>query len=131
MTQREQILATIDALYASRVSGDMAQLGTLLAEGATYQMVNTSPLLAGIPPEPVDARSAIEMLTAKFTFHSVERRSSIVEDNRACVHLAVCVSDQTGDRWETHLCDWWEFDDEGKGRSIVQFTDTAQLAAKL
>ncbi len=131
MAERGQILATIDALYASRVSGDVAQLGTLLTEGATYQMVNTTPLLAGMPAGPVDALFAIEMLTAKFTFHSVERRSAIVEGNRACVHLVVSVSDQSGDRWETHLCDWWEFDDEGKGRSIVQFTDTATLAAKL
>jgi ketosteroid isomerase-like protein len=129
MLARDQLLSSIDAIYAARVAGDKAALERMWTADATYQMVGEASILTSMPVTPQSALPSIGQLIDTFTFHDVERLDAIVEGNRAAILIRVDVSTSAGERHETHLYDLWELNDEGQARSLMEFCDTALVAA--
>jgi ketosteroid isomerase-like protein len=121
---RNQILAMLDALYEARVKGDKEMLASCWAPGATFRIVGGENVL-GEMAGPAHPAEAIGALIDQVQFHSAERLYSIVEGSKAVIHWRVQVSPPGGDPVPTELLDVWEFDEDGKARSLVQFIDTA------
>ena len=55
----------------------------------------------------------------------------MVDGDSAAIHWRLRVSCGDGPAIETELLDLWRLSPEGKLLSLVQFTDTAQMAALL
>ena len=63
------------------------------------------------------------------TYHSAERVYSVIEGSKAAIHWRVRVSSPGGEPVPTEMLDVWEFAEDGKVRSLVQFIDTALAGA--
>lgn len=131
MISREQVLATVDAIYAARVKGDKIAMNQLWAADATYQLVGEASILKTMPVLPQNAQRSISNMIDTFLFHSVERLDTIVEGNRAAVLIRISVSGPNEEKHQTLLFDLWDVDDEGKATSLVEFSDTALVATML
>ena len=131
MIARDQILNTIDQIYAARIAGDKAMFDQFWADGSTYEMLGAPQTLGEQSRVKNDARAAIGELIDTFRFHTVKRVDSVVDGNRAVVRLHVEVSTGGGPVHLTELLNMWEFDDSGKVRSLAESVDTALVAHML
>ena len=124
---RDSILATIDRFWKVRIAGDKAGLREFMAPDATYEMVGAKAFADRELVGPAPAGPAADNLIDLFTFKSVERLAAVVDGNRAADVIRVEVSFRAGAPVKTEACDFWEFDDAGKVKSLRQFVDTAQV----
>ncbi len=131
MLTRDQVLASVDAIYSARVKGDKEAMGRLWAADATYQLVGEASILQAMPVTPQNAHASISQMIDTFTFHGVERIDAIVEGNRAAVVIRVIVSVPGDDQHETMLYDLWDLNGDGQATSLMEFSDTALVAAML
>lgn len=131
MASREEVLAIIDNAYAARARGDKAAVDQIWAPGATYQMVGEASLMRAYPVGPGHAETATHAIIDLFTFHDFKRIDAIVEGNRAAILIRVTLSTATHEPRETMLYDLWELDDDGKVKSVIQFTDTALVSSMM
>ena len=131
MLGREIVLAIIDAAYAARASGDKVALEQFWAPDATYRMVGEVGLRDRYPLGPMDANRATGAIIDLIAFHALERVDAIVEGNRAAILWNVTMSSGASGERPSQLYDLWELDDDGKARSLIQFADTALVAAMI
>ena len=130
MAERDIILGNIEAAYAARTRGDRAALATYWAPGGTYQMIGAE-RLPGIAAGANDANESIGALIDLFQFHDVERLATLVDGNRVALHWRITFSAGESEPDIVEVCDLWEVDDDGKLKSLTQFTDTQMLASYL
>lgn len=131
LAERDRILDTIDQAYAARAAGDFEAMARFWEPHATYRLAGEAALLPAVPVGPADAVEAVRTLIDLFDFHRFERVSSVVEGNRAAVHWRVTVSNNGGDPVEAELYDLWQFSENGRATSLLQFTDTALIVRML
>jgi ketosteroid isomerase-like protein len=131
MIARDQILDTIDQIYAARVAGDKSLFAQYWADGSTYEMLGAPQTLGEQSRTKNDARTAIGELIDTFKFHTVKRVDSVVDENRAVVRLHIEVSTGGGPIHNTELLNIWEFGDDGKVQSLAESVDTALVARML
>jgi ketosteroid isomerase-like protein len=118
------LLEIIARFWQARVKGDRAAILGFLAEGATYEMVGAGAFEDPVMVGPAAAEQAAEKLIDAFQFHGLEQLSAVVDDRRAAVVNRLQVSSRGGEPKTTDVCDFWEFDEDGKVRSLKQFVDT-------
>lgn len=132
MLTREEILERIDAIYAARARSEKDSLATLWTADATFQLVGEASILKTMPVTPQRAQTSVSHMIDTFTFHSIERISATVEGLRAAVVMRLVVSAKASSiRREMLLHDIWELDEQGRAKSLMQFSDTALVAAML
>lgn len=124
---RALMLRVIDETYDARARGDKEAVSGYLAPGSRYRLAGDADLLSDFPAGPEEAPKAISTLIDRVQFQQHERLSSIVEGNKAVVRWQVTLSVDGKPPVATEICDLWEFDDEGRMTSLVQFIDTALL----
>jgi ketosteroid isomerase-like protein len=127
MLDRAAILKTIEDGYAARRAGDKAAVAAIWAPGATYRLAGETSLLPGFPDGPGDARALVGDLIDQFTFHELDRLAVVIEGHCAAIHWRVVASSGTKGPITIEICDFWEFGQDGRPTSLVQFTDTAAL----
>jgi ketosteroid isomerase-like protein len=129
---RDEVLGVIDAAYAARVAGDLATLRKLAADGGTFELAGESTLLRNFPVAGrVPALNAVEGLTNLIRIIEIERLEAVVEGNRAAVLLHARMSFAGREPFDTVLYDFVELDDDGRIRSMIQFSDTARYATEM
>ena len=131
MLERSRIVEILDGIYATRVAGEQDAFARIWADGATYQMAGDAVILGATLTHPRDARQATSELINQFKFHSAVRTDAVVEGNRAAVMLNLVVSKGDGPKHETRVFNLWEFDDDGKALSLIEFADTALVTAMI
>ncbi|NYT42724.1 hypothetical protein HZY97_18260 [Sphingomonas sp. R-74633] len=131
MPDRDQILQLIDDAYVARIAGDRAALARYWAPEASFRIAANSALIGDVPDGECDAEASVARLIDLFRFHDLQRVSAVVEGNRAAIHWRLRVSAGDGPAVDTEILDLWQLSPEGKLLSLVQFTDTAQMAALL
>ena len=131
MLSRDQVLAVIDGAYAARARSDKEAVATFFVADATYELQGKKGLLASFPVGPMGMEHAVSTIIDLVSFHSLERIDALVDGNRAAVLWQVTLSVRDGRPVTTRLYDLWELTEDGKARSLVQFTDTALLADQL
>ena len=124
---RAQLLRKIDETYDARAKGDKETVSGYLAPGSRYQLAGDTSLLSGFPVGPEEAPKAISTLIDRVQFQQYERLSAIVEANSAAVRWRVTLSVDGKPPVTTEICDLWEFDEDGRMTSLVEFIDTALL----
>jgi ketosteroid isomerase-like protein len=130
MADRDTILQTIEAAYDARTRGDREELATYWAPDATYRLVGAE-TLHGIEGGANEANAAIGTLISLFQFHEVERIATLVDGNQAALHWRVTFTSGDSEPATVELCDLWDVTDDGKLKSLTQFTDTQMLAGYL
>jgi ketosteroid isomerase-like protein len=130
---RDEVLAAIDAAYAARQSGDLSAMSGFWAEDATFEFAGDPRLLPQFPGTtgPEDSEPAVAALMRFITMSRCERLQALVEGDRAVTLSRVTVSFAGRVPFETTICDLWHFDETGRIRSLVQFSDTARVALEL
>ncbi len=131
MPDRAQILDSIDRAYEARARGDKEAVAPIWAAGATYRLCGEASLIPSFPAGPAAAGETVESIIDLIHFHSHERLEAVVEGNRAAIRWRVEFSVQDGPVETTDLADFWEFDDDGRAISLIQFVDTAMLGDML
>ena len=129
MPDRDIMLHNIEAAYAARTRADREELATYWAPGGTYRLVGDENL-----PGIAAARrrgEAIDVLIDLSQFHKVERLATLVDGNRAALHLRVTFTSGESEPATVELCELWEVADDGKLLSLTQFTDTQMVARYL
>jgi len=121
---RATVLQTIDAAYAARQRGDIAEVLSFLSPGATFRM-------AGVSPGPEDAAASIAQLIDQFHFAEFERLDAVIDGDRVAVHARVKTATGGGRYLESELLDLWRFGPDGKVTEIVEFADTGLIATML
>ena len=127
MLDRQAILQRIDDLYATRARGDKEALKAFWAPEASFRLAGQPDLVRNFPGSP-DAVVSVERLIDLVTFHEFTRLDAVVDGYKAAVLWRVQLSVGQGKRVTTELYDLWEFNDEGRAVSVLQFCDTALLA---
>lgn len=127
MLDRAQILDIIDRAYEARARGDKETVARIWAPGAVYQLAGEASLIPSFPSGPADAGETVSTIIDLIRFHALERLDAIVEDNRAAILWRVTFSVGDGPTGTTGLYDLWQFDEEGRPCSLLQFVDTALL----
>jgi ketosteroid isomerase-like protein len=130
MLDRQAILQRIDDAYATRTRGDKAALKEFWAPEATFRLAGEPAMLKPLHGGP-DAAVSVDRLIDLVTFHEFTRLDAVVDGYKAAVLWRVQLSVGQGKRVTTELYDLWEFNDEGKAVSVLQFCDTALLASLL
>lgn len=129
---REELLLIIDAAYSARASGDPAELEGFWAPGATFELAGDNDLLADFP---ADGRGpgheSIAALMELVEFKAFTRLDAVVEGRRASVLWHATVSFAGREPFDTMLYDLFELTDDGKVQSVLQFVDTARIAAEM
>jgi SnoaL-like domain len=131
MPDRDRILAAIDSAYADRKAGDTAALESFWAPGATFRISGEPGLLPPLPAGAAAAGDAVAGLIHLIRFHDYRRLDAVVEGNRAALRWEIDCSIGTGPVYTTEIAEFWEFDEELRAKSLLQFVDTAQLASML
>jgi ketosteroid isomerase-like protein len=131
--ERNEVLASIDAAYAARLSGDLDAVTGFWAENATFEFAGDGRMLPNFPGTtgPEDSEPAVAALMRLVTMTAVERLRAVVDGTSAVTVSRVTVSFAGRPPFDTLVCDLWEFDEGGKFRSVIQFTDTARVALEL
>ena len=117
---RATMLQTIDAAYAARQRGDLAEVLSLLAPGATFRMI-------GMSPGPEDAATAIGGLIDQFHFAELERLDALVDGDRVAARVRISAATGGGRYVDSELLDIWRFGADGKVIELVEFADTSQI----
>ncbi|MEP7351090.1 MAG: nuclear transport factor 2 family protein [Sphingorhabdus sp.] len=131
MLDRSKVLDIIDGIYVARVAGDQAAMAAVWTDDASYQLMGDANILGAPLTRQSNARQAVSELIDQFKFHSADRVDTLIEGNRAAVLMRITVSASDGGRHDTHVFNLWEFDDNGKARSVIEFTDTALIMSML
>ena len=131
MPTREQILDAIDAGYAARTRADKAALADFWAPGAVFDIAGEMSLLPPFPKGPAAAGEAVGELIDLIRFHDYRRLDAIVEGNRAALRWEIDFSIGTSPVTTTQISEYWEFDDDCRATSLLQFVDTALLGKML
>lgn len=121
---RPTMLDMIDAAYAARQRGDVAEIISFLSPGATYRMI-------GLSTEAEDAATAIGRLIDQFHFAELERLDAVIDGDRVAVHVRIKTATGGGRYLESELLDLWRFGPDGKITEIVEFADTGLIATML
>ncbi len=125
---RNTVLGIIEDAYAARRDGDWQRLASFWRSDATYRLAGAPHLIPAFPAEEAPAAMSVPALVAMFEFHEMERLGAVVDGNIAVLRWRVALSRTGRERISTELVDWFELDDDGKIRSLVQFGDTAMIA---
>jgi hypothetical protein len=120
----QSILKTIEDFWTARATNNAAALQEFLAPGATFEMVGAGNFAEQELVGPAAAAAAAERLVKDFIFQGRKSLTSIVEDNRAAMVSRLEVSYRGKPAVTTECCDFWEFDEAGKVKSLRQFVDT-------
>jgi len=129
MLTAEQMLDTIDDAYEARVRGDKEKLKSYWAPDATFRIAGASSLIGDARAGPAHPHEAVSALVDQFSFDKAERVDAVVQGNKAAVHWRITVSVPGKAPVTTELLDLFEFDDDGKAKSLTQFADTALIKA--
>ena len=130
--QRDELLMIIDAAYGARASGNPAELEGFWAPGATFELAGDNGLLADFPADGCGpGHQSVAALMELVEFKAFERIDAVVEGRRAAVLWHAVVSFAGREPFGTMLCDLFEVDAEGKVSSVLQFVDTARIAAEM
>lgn len=125
---RDDMLATIEAVYKARATGDLSRFPELFAPHAEFRFVGDGSIIMEFPggrsnqPEEV-ATELFEQLDLL----DLRMESSTVEDERAAVHWRGVFRFKGGEPFEMELFDLWEFGADGKITKGCQFFDTARV----
>lgn len=131
MPDRDRILAAIDKAYSDRKAGDTAALESFWAPGATFRIAGEPSLLPPLRTGCAAAGEAVAELIHLIRFHDYRLLDAIVEGNRAALRWEIDCSIGSGPVYTTEIAEFWEFDEDLKAKSLLQFVDTAQLADML
>ncbi len=133
LSDRQNMLKTIEDAYAARVRGDVDGVMRAFAAGATFR-INTAPehpQLAHFTEYANALRIALTQLINTFEFSDMKIIDSIVEGRKAAVRLSFTVKARpTGKTVTTEILDVFEFKD-GKIAAMTQFCDTVAAAQLL
>ena len=121
---RATMLQTIDAAYAARQRGDLAEVLSFLSPGATFRM-------AGVSAGPEDAATAIGGLIDQFHFAELERLDTLVDGDRVAARIRISAATGGGRHVESELLDIWRFGADGKIVELVEFADTGLIGVML
>lgn len=129
---RDEVLAIIDNAYATRMRSDAAALADFWATDATFEIAGEASLIEAIPgASPSPGQPALEELMQLIEMKSIQRVQAVVEGNSAAILSRAEIAFPGREPFETLLYDLWELDDSGKVRSVLQFADTARMAAEM
>lgn len=131
MPDRDRILAAIDEAYAARTRGDKEALARFWAPDATFRLAGEGSLLDPLPKGAAAAGPAVGELIDLIRFHDYRRLEAVVEGSRAALRWRISCSIDGGPVETTEISEFWEFDEEGRATSLLQFVDTALLAEML
>lgn len=131
MPDRAQLLDSIERAYEARTRGDKEGVAFIWAPGATYRLCGEASLIPSFPTGPADAGETVDSLIDLIRFHTREPLEAIVEGNRVALRSRVRFSVEDGPAGEADVADFWEFDDDGRALSLIQFVDTALLGVML
>ena len=131
MSERDRILAAIDKAYADRKAGDTEALAGFWAPGATFRIAGEESLLPDLCIGTEAAGEAVAGLIELIRFHDYRRLDALVDERRAALRWEIDCSIGGGPVYRTEVAEIWEFDDELRAASLLQFVDTAQLARML
>lgn len=126
-----QVLEIIAQFWQARMADDKATVLSFLARDATYEMVGAGAFADTAMVGPAVAEQAADKLLAAFRFHDLERLAAVVDGRTAAVVNKLQVSAGGGAPVTTEVCDFWEFDEAGKVRSLRQFVDTRLVHSML
>lgn len=129
MLSRARIIAAIEEIYVRRVGGDKAEFAEIWAGGATYQLAGNEEIMGAALTRQRDARQAVGELIDQFRFHRAELMDAVIDGNRAAAVVSLDVSTGGGPQHQTQVFTLWEFDEDGKATSLVEFADTALIGA--
>lgn len=130
MTERSAIRSLIEKAYEARVKGDLDELMSYFHSDCRFQLMGSAEREAVCRPQEGCAavRSQMSDFIGAFTFANFETLDVVVEGDRAAYHWRADVTFLPTGRTETfQTLDLLSFED-GKVRSLAQFTDTASLA---
>lgn len=130
MTEHSSIKSVIEKAYEARVRGDLDALMSYFHPDCRFQLMGAAEREAICRPHEgcVAVRGQMADLIGAFTFANFETLDIVVEGDRAAYHWRADVTFVPTGRTETfQTLDLVAFED-GKVRSIAQFTDTASLA---
>jgi ketosteroid isomerase-like protein len=126
------VLEIIEQFWQARVAADKAAVVGFLSKDATYEMVGASAFVDPVTVGPAAAaEKAAHQLIDDFQFHRLEQLATVVDGRKAAVVSRIEVSFRKGPRVTTDVCDFWEFDEAGKVRSLRQFVDTRLVQSML
>jgi ketosteroid isomerase-like protein len=125
---REKVLGIIEDAYTARRAGNWEKLATYWRPDATYRFAGAPELLPAFPAAEAPVAQSVPALVEMFQFHGMEQLGAVVEGNVAVFRWRAELSRTGGKRITTEILDWFELDDEGLIRSLVQFGDTAMVA---
>ena len=127
MSDRDRILAAIDQAYADRKAGDTEALAGFWAPGATFRISGEPSLLPPVCTGTEAAGEAVAQLIHLIRFHDYRRLDALVEGNKAALRWEIDCSIGDGPVYTTEMAEFWEFDEDLRATSLLQFVDTAQL----
>jgi ketosteroid isomerase-like protein len=129
---RNEVLAIIDRGYAARMRGDLAEIATMWAPDARFEVAGERTLLEGFPGAGRnEAHPSVASVIELVRMTSVERVDAVVDGLKAAVLWRARVSFASRPEFETMLYDFFELSADGKIVSLVQFTDTAKIASEM
>lgn len=130
--ERERVLEIIDAAYAARLRGDAEAVAQIWAEGATFELAGERSLLEGLPNAGSGAAEpTVAGLIALVEFIAVERLETLVEGLRAATLSRIAMSFGGREPVTMLVHHLWHLDEDGKVRSLLEFTDTAKATAEM
>ncbi|PZR93964.1 MAG: nuclear transport factor 2 family protein [Stutzerimonas stutzeri] len=130
MAERSDIQDLIEKAYAARVKGDLDALMDYFHPDCRFQLMGAAEREAICRPLEgcVAVRGQMAEFIGAFTFSNFETLDVVVEGDRAAYHWRADVTFVPTGRTETfQTLDLLSFED-GKVRSLAQFTDTAGVA---
>lgn len=125
MLDRKAMVARIEDVIEARMAGDGAAAMGLIAPDATYEIAADVSNLPGFPPAG-PAAAAIGTLIGLMTYKGFTIEQAIVEENRVATVMRVD-AEANGVPHVLWLCGLWEFDAEGRPKSLVEYADTAAM----
>lgn len=129
--ERQDLRAALDLCYEARLSKDSEKLAELFADDARYDVVGANEMIDQYTGASSDATGvAIDDIMRLVDMKEAKPVSVLIDGNRAAVRLRTTLSVGNRPSFETELSHWWEFDDNGKVRSLTEFVDTAKLAGE-
>lgn len=132
MVDRDVISRQLDALYDARLREDAAAMALLWGPGGTIRLAGDGSVRpARVPADELVLTEVLGAFAETFRWHTAERISTIIEDDRAAVRTRVRLSHGDGAPVDTELMDDWRFDAEGRAVSLVEFVDTALIGKLL
>lgn len=131
MTGRDSIEAALRRTYAARQANNVAELVAIFAPGARYRVAGDPTVLPGLD---AFAKSTIEeamaALCESFPAERYEPVSIVIEGNKAMtLSRGTFRFAPTGERFSLDIANAWTFDADGRATEVVDFIDTALVAA--